>query len=87
MPPYHNPVLVDEVVSLLQLESNYNVIDATLGGGGHALKFLEVTNPEGKLLGLDTDNEAIAKAAKTLENFADRVILQKTNFQNIYFLF
>ena len=37
-------------------------IDATLGGGGHARRILEATSPDGRLLGLDADRAAIARA-------------------------
>ena len=37
----HIPVLVEEVISLLNCEPHQTYVDATLGGGGHALEILE----------------------------------------------
>lgn len=56
----HIPVLVDEVIDLLDLQPKDVVIDATIGDGGHAKKILEHISPGGFLLGLDSDPEAIA---------------------------
>lgn len=79
----HTPVLLNEVIEELNLKANYNVIDATLGGGGHSQKILEKISPNGKLIGIDLDNDAIKLAKKRLENFGDRVIFAKDNYQNI----
>ncbi|HCA67163.1 MAG TPA: 16S rRNA (cytosine(1402)-N(4))-methyltransferase, partial [Candidatus Jacksonbacteria bacterium] len=60
---FHLPVLANEVITLLQLQSNYNVLDCTLGDGGHAIELLKHTAPHGKVLGIDADAEAIERAA------------------------
>ena len=41
-------------------------IDATLGGGGHAERILEASDPDGRLLGLDADGAAIARVRARL---------------------
>lgn len=76
----HIPVLLNEVVAGLSLKPNYNVIDATLGGGGHAEKILEKTSPEGILIGTDLDEDAIELAKKRLNKFGKRAILIKQNY-------
>lgn len=58
-------------------------IDATLGGGGHALRILEAANPGGRLLGLDADRAAVARAGKRLTAFGDNVVLRQANFEEI----
>jgi 16S rRNA (cytosine1402-N4)-methyltransferase len=55
----HVPVLLDEAVNGLQLTKGAAVIDATIGGGGHAKRILEVIQPTGRLLGIDQDTAAI----------------------------
>lgn len=79
----HVPVLLNEVLDSLQLNAGMNVIDCTLGDAGHAEKILEKTAPEGMLLGIDTDPEAILRAKRYLYNFNKRVIYVRDNFENL----
>ncbi|MDD3284477.1 MAG: 16S rRNA (cytosine(1402)-N(4))-methyltransferase RsmH [Patescibacteria group bacterium] len=79
----HIPVLLNEVIEGLNLKENYNVIDATLGGGGHSQRILEKTSPNGKLIGIDLDSDAIELAKKRLEKFDDRTVFVQDNYQNI----
>jgi 16S rRNA (cytosine1402-N4)-methyltransferase len=51
----HIPVLLKEVIENLNLKSNKNYIDATLGEGGHSLEILKHILPDGHLLGIDFD--------------------------------
>jgi 16S rRNA (cytosine1402-N4)-methyltransferase len=76
----HLPVLVDEVLASLMLRSGSSVADCTVGGGGHAERLLEANAPDGRLLGLDADAEAIDRARKRLARFGDRVVLRHANF-------
>src|SRR3990167_2812570 len=55
----HIPVLLNEVITLLQPKAGDTVIDATLGGGGHAKAILKLIGPKGKLLGIDADPQAV----------------------------
>lgn len=80
---FHQPVLVKEVLEYLNLKSNSNVIDGTIGGGGHAEAILEKIGPNGYLLGFDRDSRAIQAAGEHLARFASRVILIKDSYQNI----
>jgi 16S rRNA (cytosine1402-N4)-methyltransferase len=80
----HLPVLVDEVIASLALRPGSSVADCTVGGGGHAERLLETTSPDGRLLGLDADQAAIAEAHRTLERFGDRVVLVQANFESIF---
>jgi len=76
----HLPVMVDEVIETLAPGAGSLQIDATLGGAGHAERVLEATSPDGRLLGLDADPAAIARGARRLARFGDRVVLRQTNF-------
>ena len=76
----HIPVLVEEVMTLLQCEAHKTYVDATLGGGGHALEILKRTEPDGIVIGIDWDEDAIAEAKKVLMPFGERVKIFRENF-------
>lgn len=79
----HISVLTNEVMESLQLKSNANVIDCTLGDGGHAEMMLEKISPEGKLLGIDADPESILRAKQNLYKFGARAVFARDNFVNL----
>jgi 16S rRNA (cytosine1402-N4)-methyltransferase len=83
MEPRHIPVLVEEVISLLGCAPHRIYVDATLGGGGHALEILKRTEPDGKLIGIEWDEEAIAEARKVLGPFGERVRIFRENFAHL----
>jgi len=58
-------------------------IDATVGGGGHAQRILEASTPDGRLLGLDADQAAIARTRQRLGRFGDRARLRQANFEQL----
>lgn len=78
-PFVHIPVLAQEVVDGLAVQPRGLYLDATVGGGGHAGLIL-ATAAEVRLIGLDQDEQAIAAAQVSLEEFGDRVELHHTNF-------
>jgi 16S rRNA (cytosine1402-N4)-methyltransferase len=75
----HIPVLRDEVVSLFAAVPPGVVVDATVGGGGHAASLLE-RYAELRVLGLDRDPSALEAAAMRLARFGDRVTLLQSPF-------
>ena len=79
----HVPVLYDQVLVWLQPHSGGWYIDATLGAGGHAKGILLASRPDGRLLGLDADPDALLHASKVLEPFGDRVTLRVANFRQL----
>ena len=79
----HVPVLYEQVLSWLQPRSGGWYIDATVGAGGHARGILNASRPDGRLLGLDADPEALAFAGEVLEPFGDRAVLRAANFRQI----
>lgn len=76
----HVPVLLQETVAGLALQPDAWVIDGTLGAGGHSEAILEAIGPNGRLLGIDRDNEAIARAQQRLARFGERVTLRQGSF-------
>ena len=79
----HRPVMLDEVISSLNLKPGYLVLDATIGGGGHALEILRRISPDGKLIGLDADEAAIKIAEENLREFAGSFKLINENFRDL----
>jgi 16S rRNA (cytosine1402-N4)-methyltransferase len=61
---YHLPVMADEIVEHLVIDKDGAYLDATLGGGGHAARILSELGPQGTLIGLDRDMEAVERNRK-----------------------
>ncbi len=76
----HLSVMPGEVLDLLQPRPGGFYLDGTVGGGGHARLLLEASSPDGRLIGLDRDPAALAKAATTLQPYAGRFELEHANF-------
>jgi len=79
----HTPVLLQEVLEYLKPRPGGMYIDATVGGGGHAEAILEASAPDGRLLGLDADSEAIARTRQRLQRFGNRFVLVQSNFDQL----
>lgn len=75
----HEPVLLERIVELFTPVPAGWVVDATVGGGGHAAAILE-RHAHLRVLGLDQDAEALAAAAERLRTFGDRAIVHRTRF-------
>jgi len=76
----HVPVLVEEVMTFLRCEPGRTYVDATLGGGGHASEILKRTEPDGVVIGMEWDEEALSEARNILMPFGDRVKIFRENF-------
>jgi 16S rRNA (cytosine1402-N4)-methyltransferase len=74
---------VDEVAFLLRPRHGGWVIDGTVGMGGHAEALLESSAPDVRVLGLDVDPEALARASARLARFGDRARLAHASFRDI----
>lgn len=77
----HEPVMAREALELLDVEGGGWFLDATLGGGGHAVLILEA-NPGNRLIGLDQDPEAVAAATRRLAPYGERVQVLEGNFRD-----
>jgi 16S rRNA (cytosine1402-N4)-methyltransferase len=81
MEPTHDPVLVDEVVQLLEPSRGGLYVDCTLGLGGHARAVLAAG--AARLIGLDRDTTALAIATQSLEPWRDRVELVHADYRDL----
>ncbi len=69
-PAYHEPVLLKEVLDILDPRPGQVVVDATLGHGGHSLAILQRLGVEGRLVGIEGDPFMLAAARKRIESAA-----------------
>jgi 16S rRNA (cytosine1402-N4)-methyltransferase len=81
----HIPVMLEEVMNFLQPRTNGQYIDGTLGGGGHTKALLERSYPGGRVLGIDSDTQALERVK---ESFAEevqngRLVLVHGNFAEL----
>ena len=80
---FHRPVLVPEVLRLLQVTPGGRYIDATAGEGGHASAILEAALPGGYLLGLDLDSQVLEVARARLNTRRGSFILVHDSYTNV----
>jgi 16S rRNA (cytosine1402-N4)-methyltransferase len=78
----HRPVLVDLVVELFAPVPPGVVVDATVGGGGHAAALLDA-HPHLSVLGLDQDPEAVTAASERLGRFGTRALVRQARFDQL----
>ena len=79
----HQPVLYKEIIHALQPRRAGRYVDGTLGAGGHARGILEASAPDGRLLGLDLDPQALALARKTLAPYEGRIHLAQASYTSL----
>ena len=75
----HRPVMLDEVVDLFRPVPAGVIVDATVGGGGHARAVLQA-HPQSRLLGIDRDPAALDAARDRLADVGDRVTFRHARF-------
>lgn len=75
--------MLKEAISSLNLKPGYVVLDATVGGGGHASEILKSILPGGRLIGLDADKSALDTAEEKLRAFNGSFKLINDNFRNL----
>ncbi len=79
----HQPVLLKQTLSSLNLRPGGLYLDGTLGGGGHTEAILQATGPDGRVIGLDQDDEALAAASRRLQPFGERFCPIRANFADL----
>lgn len=79
----HTPVLLNECMAYLLPTSGKTYVDGTLGLGGHTERILQLSEPDGKVVAFDWDENAIAQAADRLQGFGNRLQIQRRNFAEI----
>jgi 16S rRNA (cytosine1402-N4)-methyltransferase len=79
----HVSVLSEEVLSYLRPESAKVYVDGTLGLGGHALRILQASEPDGKVVGFEWDEQAAELALQRLEIFGKRLCLVRSSYAQL----
>ncbi len=79
----HKPVLYKEIIHALQPRPSGRYVDGTVGAGGHARGILEACAPDGQLLGLDIDPQALALARENLAPYEQRVTLKRASYTSV----
>jgi 16S rRNA (cytosine1402-N4)-methyltransferase len=81
--PGHAPVMLKEVIDLLQCKPGGIYVDATVGMGGHTHAILERVQPGGYVIGIDRDKDSLDKARAELQPFAGSLRLLHDNYKNL----
>lgn len=79
----HQPVLLAEVLDLLQPKPGGLYMDGTLGLGGHTESILRSSAPDGRVIGFEWDENAISRSRVRLAPFGDRLTVVRRNFAEI----
>jgi 16S rRNA (cytosine1402-N4)-methyltransferase len=77
----HLPVMLGEVLEMLQPRDGAHYVDGTFGGGGYATAILEAADC--RVLGIDRDPEAIARGQALVERFGGRLTLVQGEFSRM----
>jgi len=85
MQTIHIPVMLEEVLKYLQPRAGGQYVDGTIGGGGHTEAILEQSAPGGRVLGIDSDAQALAGVEKRLASVVrdGRLVLVHGNFAEL----
>ena len=76
----HEPVLLQETIEALNIKENGIYVDCTVGGAGHSIEILKRMGPEGRLVAIDQDQEALLAATNRLSDYKDQVYFIKCNY-------
>lgn len=79
----HTSVLYAESLEHLNIKPDGIYVDGTLGGGGHASGICRQLSPEGTLIGIDRDRDALDAAEERLKEYPCRKILVQNNYSQI----
>jgi 16S rRNA (cytosine1402-N4)-methyltransferase len=79
----HYPVLYKEIIHALSPKRGGQYVDGTVGAGGHAWGILHASSPDGLLLGLDLDPQAVDLARRRLETFGTRAVIFQASYTSL----
>ncbi len=80
----HVPVMLREVVETLQIRSGGVWVDLGCGPGGYTAELLRRCAPDGRVIALDVDEDALALARRNLASFPpERISLVRANFAEL----
>ena len=82
MGAHHESVLLEESIDWLKPSSGKVLLDGTLGLGGHSARWLEKSSPDGRVVGIERDPQALVEARRVLEKFGDRAMTIHGNFKD-----
>ncbi len=78
----HYSVLLNEVIENLNIKPDGIYVDGTLGGAGHSSHIAQLLGDEGRLIGIDQDEDAIKAATERLMPFEKKVTIIRDNYEN-----
>jgi len=73
----HKPIMLEECIEFLNIRQDGIYLDGTLGGGGHSSQIIKSLGPNGILIGIDQDTNAIEAAKKEIIKYKQQ---SKTNY-------
>jgi 16S rRNA (cytosine1402-N4)-methyltransferase len=79
----HIPVLLNQVIKYLVHNPDGIYVDGTLGGAGHSVEILRHLSPNGRLIGIDWDDDALKVASSRLSEFGERAKVVRGNYADI----
>ncbi|MCR5215034.1 MAG: 16S rRNA (cytosine(1402)-N(4))-methyltransferase RsmH [Eubacterium sp.] len=78
----HIPIMLEPVIEGLDIKADGIYVDGTLGGAGHSFEIAKRLSPEGKLVGIDQDQDALKAAGQRLKDFPN-IELIHSNYVNM----
>ena len=79
----HVSVLLEETMEGLHINPEGIYVDGTLGGAGHSTEICKRLGKNGRLIGIDQDEDAITAATKRLEPYKDKVTVVRSNYRQM----
>jgi len=79
----HKPVLLNECIRELAIKPDGIYVDGTLGRAGHSLEIAKRLGKDGRLIGIDRDEDAISAGKERLSEYEEKVTLYHGNFRDV----